>query len=305
MHDHDHHDEDHDRGLAHDLQVMSAMVERRRALKWFAGAGTVALVAGCGGSGSESTTVVSAGTSTLTPTPTPTTTSTPTPTATATTSGACVADPTETNGPYPADGTNTSSGSTSNALTASGIVRSDIRSSFLSSTTTATGVQLQLTLKVVDVNSACAALAGYAVYIWMCDRQGYYSLYTIPGESYLRGVQVTDANGEVTFTMIFPGCYPGRFPHIHFEVFSSLSAATSGRYAVLVSQLALPSAICTIVYADTTTYPGSATNLRAVPLSSDMIFADNTAAQLAQQTPTLTGSTTAGYTGTALIGIAR
>ncbi|MBB4085752.1 intradiol ring-cleavage dioxygenase [Sphingomonas carotinifaciens] len=300
---HDHEVEDHDLGLAHDLKVMNAMIARRRALKWFAGVGTAAVVAGCGGSEADTVSVVSSATATATPTPTATATPTPTPTSTTTTG--CIADPTETNGPYPADGTNTSSGATSNALTTSGIVRSDIRSSFISSSTVATGVQLTLTLKVVNVNASCAALSGYAVYIWMCDRSGHYSLYTAATESYLRGVQVTDANGEVTFTMIVPGCYSGRWPHIHFEVFSSLTAATSGRYAVLVSQLALPSAVCTTVYADTTTYPSSATNFARISLSSDNVFGDNTAAQIAQQTPTLTGSVAAGYTGSAVIGIAR
>ncbi|MEG3123081.1 dioxygenase family protein [Sphingomonas sp. GB1N7] len=301
--DHDHHDEDHDRGLAHDLQVMSAMVERRRALKWFAGAGTAALVAGCGGSGSGSTTtVVAAGTSTPTPTATPT----PTPTATATsTTSACIVDPTETAGPYPADGTNTASGSTSNALTVSGIVRSDIRPSFISSTTVAAGVKLVITLTVVNVNATCAPLSGYAVYLWHCDRSGNYSLYTAAAESYLRGVQVTDANGQVTFTTIYPGCYDGRYPHMHFEIFSSLSAATGGRFSVLTSQLAMPSAASSAVYADTATYPSSATNLARVSIASDNVFGDNTAAQITQQTPVVTGSPSAGYTGTALIGIAR
>ena len=300
----------HGHGLADDLPLIAAMMERRRALKWFAGAGTAALVAGCGGgSGSSDTVSVTTSgstTATATPTPTPTATATPTSTTTTTSSvSSCIADPTETNGPYPADGTNTSSGSTSNALTTSGIVRSDIRSSFISTSTVATGVQLKLTLTVVNVNATCAPLSGYAVYIWCCDRQGNYSLYTAAAESYLRGVQVTDANGQVTFTLIFPGCYSGRFPHIHFEVFSSLSTATSGRYASLVSQLALPTAACNAVYADTTTYPSSATNFARVTTANDNVFGDNTAAQIAQQTPTLTGSPSAGYTGTAIIGLAR
>lgn len=233
-------------------------------------------------------------------------TPTPTPSATAIASSGCIVDPTETNGPYPADGTNTSSGSTSNVLSASGIVRSDIRSSFLgSSTTTATGVQLTLTLTLVNVNSACAPLAGYAVYIWCCDRQGNYSLYTAPAESYQRGVQVSDSNGQVTFTLIFPGCYSGRWPHIHFEIFSSLSTATGGNYASLVSQLAMPVAACNAVYADTTIYPSSANNLASISLSSDNVFGDNSSAQIAQQTPTLSGGPSSGYTGTAVIGLAR
>jgi hypothetical protein len=180
-HDHDGHadHENHGHSLAEDLKVMAQMMARRRALKWFAGAGTAALVAGCGGSegtsSSGTVSVTSAGTATPTPTATATATPTPTPTATATaTSSGCIADPTETAGPYPADGTNSSSGSTSNVLTASGIVRSDIRASFLSTTTVATGVLVKLTLTLVNVNATCAPLAGYAIYLWQCDRQGHY-----------------------------------------------------------------------------------------------------------------------------------
>ncbi len=307
MLDHDAHHHGH--SLAEDLPLMAAMASRRRALKWFAGAGTAALVAGCGGSDASTSGSVSVVTSGTTVTPTPTATPTPTPTATATatpTASGCIADPTETAGPYPADGTNTSSGSTSNALTVSGIVRSDIRSSFVSTTTVATGVPVQITLTVVNVNAACAPLAGYAVYLWHCDRNGNYSLYSgAAGESYLRGVQVTDANGQVTFTTIYPAAYSGRWPHMHFEIFSSLATALGGRYAVLTSQLAMPSAISTAVFADTTLYPSSANNFRSITLASDNVFGDNTAAQLTQQTPTFTGSPSAGYTATALIGIAR
>ena len=154
-------------------------------------------------------------------------------------------------------------------------------------------------------SSSCAALSGYAIYIWCCDRLGNYSLYTAPAESYLRGVQVTDAYGQVTFTLIFPGCYSGRWPHIHFEVYSSLSNATSGRYATLVSQLALPAAACSTVYADTATYPSSASNFARISLSSDNVFGDNSAAQVAQQTPTLSGSVSAGYIANAIVGLAR
>ncbi|MBI0474366.1 intradiol ring-cleavage dioxygenase [Sphingomonas sp. MA1305] len=302
-----HDDHHHGHGMAEDLPRIEALLARRRALKWFAGAGTAALVAGCGGSdASGSSSSVSVTSSGATATPTPTATATPTPTATATsTSTACIADPTETAGPYPADGTNSASGSTSNILTVSGIVRSDIRSSFISTSTVATGVQLTITLTLVNVNAACAPLAGYAVYLWHCDRKGTYSLYTAAAESYLRGVQVTDANGQVTFTTIFPGCYDGRWPHMHFEIFSSLSNALGGKYAVLTSQLAMPSSWCATVYADTTTYPASATNFAKVSLSNDNVFGDNSSAQLAQQTPTISGSVAAGLTGTAVIGIAR
>lgn len=308
-----HTDHHHGHSMAEDLLAMERqLTDRRRALKWFAGAGTAALVAGCGGSGgsADSVAVVTGSTSTATPTPTPTptptTTATPTPTATAAATGTCLVDPTETAGPYPGDGTNTSGGSTSNVLVANGIVRSDIRSSFLTTTTVATGVPVTLTLTVVNVNATCAPLVNYAVYLWHCDRNGNYSLYSgATAESYLRGVQVTDANGQVTFTTIFPACYDGRWPHMHFEVFSSLANATSGRFAVLTSQFAMPIATCTTVYADTTTYPASASRFTRVSLSNDNVFGDNSAAQITQQTPTFTGSPSTGYTASALIGIAR
>lgn len=295
---HGHEIEDHDLGLAHDLAVMDAMASRRRALRWFAGAGTAALLTSCSGDSTSETTTGSV----VTPTPTPTPAgSTPTPTPT----GACIVDPTETGGPYPADGTNTSSGSTINVLTASNVVRSDIRPSFIGSSTVAAGAQVTITLTVVNVNASCAPLAGYAVYLWHCNATGQYSLYDLPGESYLRGVLVTDANGQVTFTTVFPGCYAGRWPHMHFEVFSSLATATGGRYAVLTSQLAMPAAACTTVFNGSSLYSASVRNFAAVSLASDGVFADNSAAQIAQQTPTMTGSVAAGYTASAVIGIAR
>ncbi len=283
---------------------MNALASRRRALRWFTGAGTAAVLAACdGGNNASGTTTISA---TPTPSPTPTPTPTPAPTPSASSGGSCVVDPTETNGPYPADGTNTASGLTSNALTASNVVRSDIRPSFIgSSTSVAAGVQLTLTLTVVDVNTGCAPLAGYAVYIWHCDRDGKYSLYDLPNESYLRGVGVTDANGQVRFTTVFPGCYAGRWPHIHFEVFSSLATATSGRYATLISQLSMSAETCSTVYASATGYSGSLSNLSGASITRDNVFGDNSAAQIAQQTPVMSGSIDAGYTATAVIGIAR
>ncbi|MFT4251559.1 MAG: intradiol ring-cleavage dioxygenase, partial [Caulobacter sp.] len=89
-----------------------------------------------------------------------------------------MADPTETNGPYPSDGSNSVNGVVSNILAVSGVVRSDIRSSFGSSTTTAPGVQLTLTITLANTNNSCAALSGYAIYIWHCTRDGNYSLYS-------------------------------------------------------------------------------------------------------------------------------
>src|SRR6185369_5639030 len=113
----------------------------------------------------------------------------------------------ETAGPYPADGSNANL----NALALSGIVRSDIRSSIAGATGVAAGVALTVRLALVNTNGSCADLAGYAVYLWHCDRDGQYSLYSagVTGENYLRGVQVSDSDGMVSFTTIFPGCYSG------------------------------------------------------------------------------------------------
>jgi protocatechuate 3,4-dioxygenase beta subunit len=152
---------------------------------------------------------------------------------------------------------------------------------------------------------SCAALEGYAIYIWHCDRDGNYSLYSsaITAENYLRGVQVTDANGQVKFTTIYPACYAGRYPHIHFEIYQGLSSATSYRNSLLVSQLAMPRDICQSVYKNAAGYSQSLTDLSDVTVSSDNVFGDSTAAQIARQTPMLTGSVSAGYRGTILIAV--
>lgn len=216
----------------------------------------------------------------------------------------CTADPAETAGPYPADGTNRAPGPTSDILTASGVVRSDIRPSFIGSSNIAAGVPVTLTLTLVNANASCQPLAGHAIYIWHCDRDGSYSLYTAPLESYLRGVQVADAAGQVSFQTIFPGCYSGRWPHIHFEVFSSLDTATSGSNALLTSQLALPGNVCKSVYAAADGYATSAANLQKVTLRSDGVFGDNSTRQLRAMTPAMSGSVNSGYTATATIGLA-
>lgn len=292
----DHHAEEHDLGLRHDLVVWERL-NRRRALGLLGvGAGALAL-GGCGGD--EAGSASSTGTAV---TPTPSASATPTPTATATPGGTCTAFAAETNGPYPADGTNTARGSTSNVLTLSSFQRSDIRSS-VGTGTMATGVTTTVTLTVVDVNTACTPLAGYAVYLWHCDPQGQYSLYDQPNETWLRGVQVTDANGQVTFTTVFPGCYAGRYPHMHFEIFSSLANATSGRYARLVSQLAMPADACNAVYADAAVYGGSSNRFASASFTSDNVFGDNTTAQKSAMTLAADGFPTAGYTASATVGL--
>ena len=203
--------------------------------------------------------------------------------------------PDETGGPYPADGSNGV-----NVLDDSGIVRSDIRSSFGSSTTTAAGVPLTIKLTVRDTSTG-AAKTGAAVYLWHCDRDGQYSLYSraVTDENYLRGVQETDATGTVTFTSIFPACYSGRWPHIHFEVYSSVADATSSGPIVKTSQIALPQEACDAVYA-TDGYSASVGNLSQVSLQRDNVFGNDAGIH---QIATMSGNTSSGYTSALTVGV--
>jgi protocatechuate 3,4-dioxygenase beta subunit len=216
----------------------------------------------------------------------------------------CVKDPAETNGPFPADGTNAKDGQTVNALTQSGVVRDDLRPSFGGLEGVAEGVPLVLTIALVDVGNACQPLTGHAIYLWHADAEGHYSLYDLPDRNYLRGVVVTDAEGRATVTTVVPGCYDGRWPHIHFEVFSGLEAAVSGKAALLTSQFAFPETEVAAVYAADVRYPASKDNLTRISLASDNVFGDNTAEQIAVQTVAMTGDVTAGYAGQVTVGIA-
>jgi protocatechuate 3,4-dioxygenase beta subunit len=111
-------------------------------------------------------------------------------------------------------------------------------------------------------------------------------------------VQQTNVAGRVTFLTIFPGCYPSRWPHIHFEVYPSAGAATAGTGKIATSQIALPQASCTEVYA-TSGYTESAANLAGMSLASDNVFSDG----VANQRGTVTGSLAAGYRVTLTAGI--
>ena len=259
-------------------------------------------------------------------------------TASSATSGgtgtACLAEiPEETAGPYPADGSVGGPGdgdpagtppgpangtppsgpppgespvsamqsdAAVNVLTRSGIVRSDIRTS-LETGNTALGVPATINLQLVNSAGACEPLAGYAVYLWHCTREGEYSLYSenVLEEDFLRGVQATNAEGMVSFTTIFPACYAGRWPHVHFEIYSALDQATSAANKLHTSQLALPQAVCEAVYNNAEGYGASVGNLAQLTLETDNVFSDGYASQLAA----VTGSVANGYTITLQMGL--
>jgi protocatechuate 3,4-dioxygenase beta subunit len=263
-HDDDRTIEDHDRGLSYDLP---RLMSRRRAVGLLAGGiGTVVLAA-CGSSGNDAASTTGEGSSSA--------------------DGASEI-PDETAGPFPGDGSNGP-----NILAESGVVRSDITRSFGDASGVAEGVPATIEMTLLDVAGGGTPLAGAAVYVWHCNIDGQCSMYDqgVAEENYLRGVQESDADGKVAFTSIFPAAYVGRWPHIHFEVYESLDAATSAGSKLKTSQIALPAEACELVYA-TRGYERSAEGLDQTSLETDNVFSDGYAGQLA----TVSGTVERGFT---------
>jgi protocatechuate 3,4-dioxygenase beta subunit len=229
--------------------MKSKKIGRREAMAVM-GAASAAIALGCGDSPASPTTT--------------TTTTTPT----TGTNAACAVTPTETIGPYP-------------SLT--DLFRSDIRE-------TKQGAQLTLTIKVVNVGAGCAPVANANVEIWHVDAAGNYSQYgTQTTQTYLRGIQTTNSNGEVTFVTIYPGWYQGRATHIHVEV-------TINGVSRKVTQMAFPETVNNAVHTSGV-YSSRGTN----PMSNlaDGIFADS----LSSEIVTPTGTPAAGYSVTFQVGI--
>ncbi|WP_448221426.1 dioxygenase family protein [Gordonia iterans] len=261
-------DEVVDQGAGFD---MTTLISRRRMLGILgAGAGAFALAACAGGSSSNTASTAS----------------------TSSAGAVTTADseiPEETNGPYPADGTNDV-----NILTESGIERSDITSS-LDGGTTVEGVPLSFTFTVTDMANDNVPFTGAAVYLWQCDAQGRYSMYSegVEDETYLRGVQVVGDDGTATFTTVVPGCYPGRWTHLHFEVYPDRASATDVENVIATSQVAFPKGMLDKVY-QRSEYDGSAEALaRMGSVESDNVFGDGHDLQMG----TFTGDPDSGYVG--------
>lgn len=228
----------------------SRKINRRELIGAMGAAASAAVAFGCGGSPTS-----------------PTSTSTTTTTTTGT-NAACAVTPTETLGPYP-------------SLT--DFFRSDIREG-------KSGTLLNLTVRVVNANSGCSGVAGANVEIWHVDAAGNYSQYgTQTTQTYLRGIQTTNANGEVTFTTIYPGWYQGRATHIPLDV-------TIGGRSVKVTQIAFPEAVNNTVHAT-----GAYASRGANPMSNaaDGIFADSLSSELI----TPTGDPAGGFAATFQVGV--
>ncbi|HEY1132979.1 MAG TPA: 3,4-dioxygenase subunit beta [Nocardioides sp.] len=302
MTDHDH--DEHREGLEHDLPVMQGAgmirrpMARRGVLGLLGGIGAVGLVGCAAGSDSSASSAASSSATSGAAGAAGGPGGTPPDGGPGGGAGGGVSQdglddgdiPEETNGPYPADGSNGV-----NVLTESGIVRSDITRSFGDASGVAEGVPLTIDLKIYD-NTAdgITPYAGAAVYLWHCDRDGNYSLYSsgIEAENYLRGVQVAGDDGSLRFTSIFPACYAGRWPHLHFEVYPSVDDATSASGKLRNSQIAFPEDVCSTVYGSADGYGSSVANLAQVSLDSDNVFSDGYSLQMG----TVTGSVDAGYT---------
>lgn len=266
-----------DQGLIFDIATIENRLSRRRLLSIFGlGAGTAALAA-CAPSAKNNASST---------TTSPTSTSSATATSTA-------EDLTEMNsetaGPYPGDGSNGP-----DVLEKVGVERSDIRGS-IGGGATASGVPLKLRMNIVDMVNNNSPMVGAAVYIWHCDAAGRYSMYSsgLEDETYLRGVQVTGDDGYVEFTTIVPGCYEGRWPHIHFDVFPSVDDIADSTNAILTSQIAIPEEVCDAVYG-TDNYTNSGTPYSRITLETDNVFGDG----WEQQTPAVSGDVQAGYNAT-------
>jgi len=190
--------------------------------------------------------------------------------------GSCTLTATETQGPFPLLA----------VLSNTAMVRSDIREG-------KTGVPLEVVLTVLDASAGCAPVAGAAVYIWHCDKDGLYSGYSQSGNAgqagltYLRGVQLSDANGQVRFTTVYPGWYAGRITHIHAQIYLNNHLAVT---ATATTQLAFPPAVTSAVYASSLYTKGQNTSVTS--FAADNVFSDGTATELAA----LSGDVAGGYT---------
>lgn len=182
--------------------------------------------------------------------------------------GSCTVTNSETAGPYP-------------TKDPASLQMVDIRSD-------RTGVDLTVEITIQNKNAACAALHGALVDIWHCDKDGNYSEYSsLASVHFLRGRQVTDSNGKVGFTTIFPGWYNGRATHIHVHIYSATGTS------LLVTQIAFPEGTnSAVVLVNAASDKGYTKGMSGYTYNaSDNVFRDGVSTELAA----ITGSVAAGY----------
>lgn len=261
--------------MDNDDRQIGRILNRREVLALLGVAGA-ALLAGCsvGDSGSDSSTNPTKPASAKAPPPT--SPSGTTPMASNDSMPACVVSPELTEGPYFVD---------------ERLNRADIRSDPLDGSVKA-GVPLQLVLRVWQVRrDGCVALPGATVDIWQCDALGVYSDVSDPGfntkgQKFLRGYQVTDENGAVAFTTIYPGWYQGRTVHIHFKV---RSGSESGQHYEFTSQFFFDDALSDQVFVE---QPYADKGQRTVRNEDDVIYRQSGGQLTLVVTPTGAGYAT-------------
>jgi len=209
--------------------------------------------------------------------------------------GLCDPVKSETSGPFPADGRNGP-----NVLNHPAVLRSDIRPN-LDGSNVQRGLPVSVTVTVVDINNDCAPLAGAAVYLWHCNADGEYSAYSglgqgdQVGQTFLRGIQLTDANGQARFTTVYPGRYPGRATHFHARIYRDDNFESVLR----TTQFAFEDATNNEVYAAGDAYRQSAAT-RETRNADDDIFDDGYEGQLLA----LHGNPSEGYEAVITAGVA-
>jgi len=220
-----------------------AGVGRREVISRLGSVVAVGFASGCGGSEERSPTSSSSSAAASTSS-----------SSAASTNAQCVVTPALTEGPYFVDEM---------------LNRSDIRTD-PATRAVRPGVPLELTLALSRVGaSGCGALAGALVDMWHCDALGVYSDVAAQrsvGQAFLRGYQISDANGNVRFTTIYPGWYQGRAVHIHFKVRTSPTGASGLEFT---SQLFFDEALTNQVHAQS---PYSQKGRRDTLITTDGIF---------------------------------
>lgn len=205
-------------------------------------------------------------------------------------SSTCVLIPAEEVGPYPWDLSSNSA-----------MYRTAINE-------TQTGIPLNLTLTLVNINDNCNPIVSARVDIWHCNKDGYYSEYanqpgylgtlSYTGDTFCRGIQLSDANGQVQFTTIYPGWYAGRAHHFHLRIYlnSVLTATTQIAFADSLNTTIDNSALY------------SAHGQDNLDNETDHVFGNASTGVIQAQTQyvmlnTAADSITGGYDGTLTIGI--
>lgn len=193
----------------------------------------------------------------------------------ATETGDCALTDSETAGPFP-------------TKSPASLVLTDIRSD-------RTGVAFTFTITVQNKAENCTALEGAIVDVWHCDKDGYYSEYggtqmqpqNFTSVHFLRGRQITNTEGKVGFTSIFPGWYQGRATHIHVHIYNADGDS------LLVTQIAFPEGSGSAVnLVNASTANGYTKGMSGYTTNaSDNVFADSVDNEIG----TITGSVADGF----------